>query len=472
MKKFFIINLIIIVCLLLSSCTQTQENNTDHSSPTDNPNAVSSNIPDSSEKTGTSAHNTTDTTTSSPESTTTPITQSTPPSVTPIQPTREVLNYDDMKAVWMSQFDLNAIYTNDGSQRGESDYRSRIIRVIENMQKCGFNTLIVQTRPYADSFYPSNICPPSKYVTGSYKKDFTYDPIKILLEEAHKRCLSVQGWINPLRAMTPTEIGDISNKYQIKKWYLDSTKNGEYIVEVNNRLYLNPAYEDVRQLIIDGVDEMLKKYDFDGIHMDDYFYPTTNASFDQTAYNEYKSNGGKLSLKSFRYDVLNILVKGLYDKVKEYDSNLLFGISPQGNMSNATDITLADVKTWCSQEGYIDYICPQIYFGFEHQTQAFDKVCQQWQSIIKTPKVKLIIGMTLGKALSKTDQWAGSGKNEWANNNDVLKKCLEYTLTLDKCSGVAYFCYQYFYEPSTSAVVSGTKQECDNFLPVLKNIDW
>ena len=480
MKKIFTAFVIFVICLSLFGCGKTTENNdTNGNSPTDINNQTSNSLPKHTEEsvstdketvpntTGTTAPDTTD----QKETTATQF-PSDDPNQNTQQEQRNVINYDDMKAVWLSQFDLNVIYTNNGSQRSESDYRNKIKTVIDNMQKCGFNTLIVQTRPYADSFYPSEVYPPSKYVTGSYKKNFSYDPIKILIEEAHNRSLSVQGWINPLRAMTTSEINDVSNDYRIKKWYLDSSKKGLYVVEVSGRLYLNPAYEEVRKLVIDGVDEMLKSYDFDGIHMDDYFYPTTNTSFDQKAYGDYKSGGGKLTLKNFRYDVLNKLVKDIYDKVKGYDKKLLFGISPQGNMSNATDVTLADVKTWCSVEGYIDYICPQIYFGFEHQTQAFDKVCLKWQNIIKTPKVKLIIGMTLGKTLSKTDQWAGSGKNEWANNNDILKRCLEYTLTLDKCKGVAYFCYQYFYDPSTATAVSATKKECDNFIPVLKKADW
>ncbi len=466
MKKIYIISLMIFVCLLMFSCNRQHENNTNNNITTDTPIDTSTNIPEQT------AENTITDTPIDTTDITTAETQPNQPPVTPPPPKRDVKNYDDMKAVWLSQFDLNAIYTNNGSQRSESDYRKRIITVIDNMQKCGFNTLIVQTRPYADSFYPSEICPPSKYVTGSYSKNFTYDPVKILIEEAHKRSLSVQGWINPLRAMTPTEINAVSNEYIIKKWYLDSTKKGLYVVEVNKRLYLNPAYKEVRKLIVDGVDEMLNLYDFDGIHMDDYFYPTTDTSFDQKAFNDYRDGGGKLSLKSFRYEVLNRLVKDIYDKVKEYDETLLFGISPQGNMSNATDVTLADVKEWCSKEGYIDYICPQIYFGFEHQTQAFDKVCLQWQNIIKTPKVKLMIGMTLGKALSKTDQWAGTGKLEWANNSDILKRCLEYTLTLDKCRGVAFFCYQYFYEPASEIEIIETKTERDNFIPVLKKANW
>ena len=212
----------------LFGCSKTNENNsTNGNSHTNISNETSNSIPEqttesmSTEKE--TVPNTTDTaapdTTDKKETSSTQIHPDNPNQNTQ-QEQRNVINYDDMKAVWLSQFDLNVIYTNNGSQRSESDYRNKLKTVIDNMQKCGFNTLIVQTRPYADSFYPSEVYPPSKYVTGSYKKNFSYDPIKILIEEAHKRSLSVQGWINPLRAMTTSEINDVSNSYRIKKWYI------------------------------------------------------------------------------------------------------------------------------------------------------------------------------------------------------------------------------------------------------------
>lgn len=381
------------------------------------------------------------------------------------------LNYEDMKAMWLSQYDLSSVYCSSGTQRNESGYRAYVEKILDNVKANGFNTVIVQVRPNADSMYPSDYYPMSKYVVGSYGLKAKYDPFAIMVEEAHERELSVQAWINPMRAMSTSEISAVSNDFLIKKWYKDNSKRGKYVVANGNNYYLNPAYEDVRALIINGARELMLKYNVDGLHMDDYFYPTDDASFDSAAYKEYKANGGTKTLLNFRKENLNLLVSGLYSAVKEINKDMIFGISPAGNINNVRGDG-ADVDTWCSTEGYIDYICPQVYFGLEHQTYDFVKVCKTWQNLIKTDSVKLIIGMTLGKAKSKVDNYAGTGKNEWAEHDDVLKRCLEYTATLDKCTGVAYFCYQYFYNPTSGAEESATKKERDNFIPLLKNIAW
>ncbi len=385
---------------------------------------------------------------------------------------RTVLNYNNIKAMWLSQFDLQSVYTNKGEQRSESDFKSRIKTVLSNVKLNGFNTVIVQVRPYADSFYPSEYYPPSKYVTGDYAKSFIYDPIAIIIEEAHALELSVHAWINPLRAMSSDEIKSVDERYIIKQWYNDIEYNGTYLVEFNGRFYLNPAYSEVCQLITNGVSEIVQNYTVDGVHMDDYFYPTVDEIFDANAYASYKTNGGSLNLKEFRYERLNKLISEIYSVIKQKNEELLYGISPEGNISNVTNIAFADVYTWCSENGYIDYICPQIYFGLEHQTHPFAKTADMWANIIKNEDIKLIVGMTFGKAFSKTDKWAGTGKDEWANNTDVLKKCLEYTKKVDKCSGISVFCYQYFYDPLTEIEVSETKQERYNFLELLKEIDW
>ncbi len=386
------------------------------------------------------------------------------------KPINEILNYKNIKAIWLSQFDLQSLYTDSGKQREKNDFQARIIKVLENIKNNQFNTVFLQIRPNADSFYPSNYYPPSKYVTGSYSNILIYDPIEIIIGEAHKIGLSVHAWINPLRAMTDEEINEIDENFLIKKWYNDN--NGRFIVLFNGRFYLNPAYDETRQLIIDGVKEIINNYSFDGVHMDDYFYPTTSEEFDLLAYTEYKSQGGNLSIKEFRYSNLNKLVSGIYSAVKEKNNLLLYGISPEGNMSNATDNAYADVYTWCSEKGYIDYICPQIYFGFKHEKHPFDKTVEKWENIIKNNDVKLVIGMTFGKVLSQTDRWAGNGKDEWKDDTDIMKRCLEYTKKAKKCIGVSVFCYQYYYEPLTNAEVQETKNEINSFTLALKDIQW
>ncbi len=387
---------------------------------------------------------------------------------------RMVLNYDNMKAMWISQFDMSSVYTNGSSQTPQRSFLNYVKTILDNVKACGINTVIIQMRPNADSMYPSEYYPMSKYVVGAYGKDATYDPMEIFIDEAHERGLSVQAWINPMRAMTVSEIKSVNGKYAIKKWY---DANNGYTPVVSNGVYLDPGHEEVRQLIINGAREILERYPVDGLHMDDYFYPTgVTSAFDSASYTAYKKSGGKLSLEGFRKDSLNKLVAGLYSMTKSVSEDLIFGISPAGNINNVTDKQFADVYTWCKNEGYIDYICPQVYFGLEHQSYDFDKVSKTWQSIIKVDSIDLIIGMTLGKAVNgydgKGDTYAGSGKNEWIRHKDILKRCLELSKSYEKCRGVSYFCYQYFFDPLSGVENNKTKTERDGFLPILKDISW
>ncbi len=415
-------------------------------------------------------------TTKAPETTKKPETTKAPETTAPPEEVRKVLNYDNMKAMWISQYDLNSVYTDSGRQRSEASYKLLIRRILDNVKKDGFNTVILQVRPNADSMYESEYYPLSKYVVGKYGQSMSYDPVEIFLGEAHARGLSVQAWINPMRGMSTTEIKSVPSNFPIKKWYDDSATNGKYVVTVKNVVYLNPAYEEVRNLIVNGAREIMTRYDFDGLHMDDYFYPTQDASFDKAAYDAYKSGGGKAALALFRKDCLNKLVSSLYSMTKSVNSELLYGISPAGNISTVTNQQYADVHTWCSKPGYIDYICPQVYFGLEHQNYSFESVSKTWQNIIKLDSVDLIIGMSLGKAVNgydgSGDQYAGTGKNEWINNKDVLVRCLEKTKNYKDCRGVAYFCYQYFYSPTGGSANVKTEEERSKFIPLLKEITW
>ena len=381
-------------------------------------------------------------------------------------------NYADMKCIWLSQFDLTKIYAQNGAQRDKTEFEALMATVLDNVKENGMNTVILQVRPNADSMYPSEIYPPSAYVTGSHANGFSYDPLPIIIELAKQRELSIHAWINPLRAMTHEQLMSVSKDYAIRKWYDGTDYRGKYIMKVDDNWYLNPAYSEVRDLIVKGAVEIMENYDFDGLHMDDYFYPTTKSTFDAKAYAQYTAEGGKLDLLSFRRESLNKLIASLYAATKTIDSTALFGISPAGNYNTVYNSHCADVLTWCSTSGYIDYICPQIYFGLEHETFAFKATADVWQSYIKNDSVKLIIGMTLSKSISKTDNFAGSGKDEWAKSDDILKRCLEYTSTLPSCIGVAYFCYQYFYEPISGSTNEGSLAERNNFIPLLKEISW
>ncbi len=399
-------------------------------------------------------------------------TERVPDGTLPFVPDHPETISEDWKAIWLSQFDLQGIYTNGGRQRDEADFRKRMEQVLDNVVSDGFNTVILQMRPNADSMYPSEVYPPSAYAAGSYAAEYTYDPIAIIVELCGERSLSVHAWINPMRGMTEAQIQQVDDRYLIKQWYNDASKKGDYLVFVNKNWYLNPAHPEVRQLIADGVTEILEKYDVDGVHMDDYFYPTTDASFDQKAYRAYKENGGTESLLDWRRSNLDALVSELYATVKTHDLRALFGISPAGNINTVHDSHCADVYNWCENPGYIDYICPQVYFGFEHASWGFEKTCGIWSDIIKTDYVSLIIGVTFGKALSGVDNYAGAGKNEWSQHKDILARSLAHSATLEKCVGMTVFCYQYLYDTSSGHIVSGTRAEHEAFSALLKTITW
>ena len=400
-------------------------------------------------------------------------TERTPDGTIPFVPDHPETIDSDWKAIWLSQFDLQSIYTSGSAQRPEADFRKRMETVLDNVAGDGYNTVVLQLRPYADSMYPSEVYPPSRYSMGSYAGEFTYDPIAIVVELCAERGLSVHGWINPMRGMTEDEIKQVDDKYLIKQWYNDSTKKGDYIVFVNKNWYLNIAHPEVRQLICAGAAEILEKYEMDGIHMDDYFYPTTDASFDSKAYNAYKKEGGKLSLAEWRKDCLSTLVAELYATVKTHDLRALFGISPAGNINTVRDSHYADVDKWCGNPGYIDYICPQVYFGFEHASWDFVKTCKIWQDIIKTDYVSLIVGMSFGKAVAGVDNYAGAaGKDEWTRHKDIMLRSLRHTETLEKCVGVTVFSYQHLWDRSTGAVVPASKLEHEAFAAYLKEVTW
>ncbi len=392
----------------------------------------------------------------------------------PFKPSQPIKMNKDWKAIWLSQFDMSDIYRKNGGQRPEAEFRSLVNRMLNNVVCDGYNTVVVQVRPNADSMYPSEYYPASKYVVGSYGRDFSYDPFAIVVEIAHQKGLDVHAWINPMRGMSDAEMQSISTKYAMKRWYNDPSKNGKYVVKVNGLWYLNPAYEEVRALIVNGAVEIVKKYDVQGVHMDDYFYPVapSQTSFDSAAYNAYCAENGSISVADFRRANLNKLVSALYGYIKKADSNAIFGVSPAGNLDKVQNTHCADVYRWCSTPGYIDYIMPQVYWGFEHKSHAFDKICNVWQDIIKTDYVKLIIGVTFGKAASGVDDGAGDGKFEWTNHKDVLARSVNYSTTLSKCVGITVFSYNYIYDPVSGAWKSETSAEHTNFNNALKSANY
>jgi len=364
---------------------------------------------------------------------------------------RQVINYKYVKAVWVSQFDLAPIL-----RLAEGEYISAVRRMAENIKSDGLNTVIMQIRPYGDSFYNSAYYPTSRFCEG-----LEYDPVKIFVEECHGQGLSVHAWINPYRLETAENMASLPNS-AIRDLYREGK-----LCFWEGRYYLDPAGSEEKRLICDGAREALTMYEFDGLHMDDYFYPTSDESFDEDSFRA----SGESDLRTFRENNVNDLVKRLYAVTKSVDKRLLYGISPAGNIKSVRRVYYADVEKWCSEDGYIDYIMPQVYFGFLHASCPFDKTVDGWGDIVKNPNVRLIVGITLSKACSgELDGYAGTdeGMNEWLCHKDVIARSLEYVYFSKYCSGLSLFCYQYLYDPLTGEENKALEEEKQNFAEILK----
>lgn len=332
------------------------------------------------------------------------------------------LNFESQKSVWFTMMDYEDVLKG----KTKAEFTDNITDLMDKIKNMGFNTIYVHIRPYNDAYYKSEMFPPAQYCP----EDF--DPFEIILEKAHNLNLSVHGWINPLRCQRNSQIKSLDNKYLIKNWYDDKDKNGTYVCQVNDRWYLNPAYEEVREYIADGVEEIVKNYNVDGIHIDDYFYPTQDEGFDKEAFQK----SGESDLQQWRINNINLMVKGIYDKIKEVNSGMLFGISPQGNMNIDNTVQYADVQKWCSESGYCDYIVPQIYYGFKNENLPFEETVESWISENTCDDVNLVIGICTYK-IGQEDKWAGSGKDEWKKDKNIPSRQAEFVIE-NNCAVAVY----------------------------------
>lgn len=353
----------------------------------------------------------------------------------------QALNYSEVKGIWISYLELAEL-----SSDTESEFRNSIGAVYDNCTALGINTVFVHVRSHGDAYYDSALYPRTKYLGGGY------DPLAVMIEEAHSRSLSFQAWINPLRACSTEDI-ERESGYKIYDWAGGETR----LVTVGDYYYLNPAYEEVTDFIAQGAAEIAANYDVDGVHIDDYFYPTTEEQFDSAAYSESSYN----SLSDFRLANCDRLVSSLYKAVKNANSSALFGVSPQGNLQNNYDYMYADVEKWCTQSGYLDYIMPQIYFGFRNSAQPFVRTVKEWDNLAVKGAMPLIVGLSPSK-IGAEDAWAGDGRYEWITDQEILKRQFSASCEAQSYGGVCLYSY--------NSVFNTDSAQLDKEIEALKTI--
>ena len=314
----------------------------------------------------------------------------------------------EMRGVWVTFMTLDV----ENEENKESAFRDKIDTIISDMTEGGFNTMIVHVRPFCDAIYKSAYYPWSHIISGRQGEDPGFDPLRIICDRCAEADISVHAWINPYRistASTPAQLSE-DNPYM---------KDGSIGVKVNGETYLDPADERTRELIVSGVIELIENYDIDGIHFDDYFYPENCGDFDKERYEAYRaSTSSPLSLDEYRRDNVSSLIRDVYRAVHSTKSGAVFGVSPQGNMPN-NEVLYADVERWCAEPGYIDYICPQLYFSIDNPALRYEDALAKWLSAKRHSGLKLYIGLGGYKAGTDADE------GTWLDNDDILRTEVE-----------------------------------------------
>ena len=307
----------------------------------------------------------------------------------------------DKRACWISYIDIQT-YLCDKS---ETALRAKINAMFQNICNNQLNTVIIHVRAMGDACYPSEYFPYSVSISSD-RSDLGYDPFQIMVDTAHLWGLKVEAWINPYRLSLNEET---TMQFRQSEYY-EQYKNMilEYTGENGTCLALDPGNAETRALIIRQVEEIMTHYDVDGIHMDDYFY--VDGMQPDLSQAEKKEN-------------VNLLIRDLYKTIKDINPDCEFGISPAGNPDYARSQG-ADIDTWLSDSGYVDYIMPQIYWTDhyivgENTVSMFTDRCKMWQSINKN-QTPMYVGLALYRVgeLSDTDL-------DWSQYQDNLARQCE-----------------------------------------------
>lgn len=336
-------------------------------------------------------------------------------------------NISELRGIYISYIEISK-YLND---KDEISSKKEIDKMIDNIKTINCNTIILQVRPSTDSIYNSKIFPVSKYLSS--KESYPFDVLKYFIEKSHEQNLKVIAWINPYRISTTSNINEIKENSPAFK-YIDSD-----VVYIGNGIFFNPAKEEVKQLIIDGVKEVLN-YKVDKILFDDYFYPSNDIDI-----LEYEKVKEKKTIEEFHLENVNDLIKRVHTECKK--ENIPFGISPDGNIENNYNKNYADVKQWLSSSEYVDFIMPQLYYGFNNTTKPFIKTINEWNELIKNKDIDLYIALAFYK-VGTLDTYARDGKDEWINNNNIIMKEIIYSRNITNYKGFSLYRYDNIFDES------------------------
>lgn len=283
----------------------------------------------------------------------TPVTPPTPKpgggtTVKPVVTETPVLPAKDFRAVWVATV-LNLDWPK--SKYDEVSQKTLFTQYLNKLQELKMNAMFFQVRPSADVFWESQYEPWSRYITGTEGQRPSYDVLRWMIDECHNRGIAFHAWINPYR-IARSGSATVSSMIPTK-----------LVKRYNNCIIYNPALPETRERIANIVKELLQKYDVDGIHFDDYFYPSLSGGESMNDDAEFAKYGSKFTdIKVFRRAMVDSMVTKVQRTIREVRPSAVFSISPQGNLENDLNQMYANVPLW-ARKGWVDVIIPQLYWS-------------------------------------------------------------------------------------------------------------
>lgn len=319
-----------------------------------------------------------------------------------------------------------------------ADFQKReLLRIFDEHQKSGINAILLQVRPAADAFYSQSTEPWSRFLSGKQglAPSPFYDPLAFAIDEAHKRGMELHAWFNPYRASTTLSSTELSNQHI-------SRTNPHWFFNYGGKKLFNPGLPEVRDYIVQTIMNVVKNYDIDGVHFDDYFYPYPEKGQVIRDAEEFSKYGTAFkNIGDWRRHNVDTLIKTLAENIHREKSYVKFGISPfgiwrnksqdpAGSESNGLDgygTLYADARKWI-QNGWIDYINPQIYFPFKNRAAAFEKLTDWWSDNAFGKHV--YIGQAAYRATERRQGWMN-----WSQIPDQIR----YLRNNNRIQGSVYF---------------------------------
>ncbi len=364
---------------------------------------------------------------------------------------QEIAAVEDLRGVWIASVS-NIDFPSKQGLSAEQQMKE-LDAIVDNAQYMGLNAIFFQVRPTGDALYKSAVFPWSAYLTGQQGKanDKNFDPLAYIIEQGHKKGIQIHAWLNPLR-LTMGTTSKPDKSVDVLSANHPARKIPQAVVAApTGQLYLDPGCPEAIKLITDGVSEIVKNYDVDGIHFDDYFYPSKSESKgkdfnDKATYEKYK--GTFNNKDDWRRNNIDTLVKNTYDTVKAIKPQVQFGISPfaiwsnkdlnqegsdtQGGISTYYD-HYADTKKWV-KEAYLDYIAPQIYWNIGFKVADYSVLLDWWKNVCSGGKVKLYVGHAAYKINDTTQA------NDWLDPLQIPRQ-IALNRTSKAVSGSIFYGY-------------------------------